>query len=69
MGFIVPKARRNPYVQRTHSCSKNVVIGKQPLRSGNVEFENYEWTYDTLGTKYAIYMKIHRCNYFLNLYN
>ena len=21
------------------------MIGKQPLRSGNVEFENYEWTY------------------------
>ena len=26
--------RKNHYVQNTHSCSKNVVIGKQPLRSG-----------------------------------
>jgi len=31
--------RKNHYVQNTHSCSKNAVIGKQPLRSGNVEFE------------------------------
>ena len=51
MRFLVPKARRNPYVQNTHSCSKNAVIGKQPLRSGNVGFEIMK--YKTLGTKYA----------------
>ena len=28
-----------------HSCSKNAVIGKQPLRSDKVEFENYELAY------------------------
>ena len=43
--FLESSIRKNHYVQNTHSCSKNVVIGKQPLRSGNVEFENYEWTY------------------------
>ena len=37
--FLESSIRKNPYVQNTHSCSKNAVIGKQPLRSGNVGFE------------------------------
>lgn len=32
--FLESSIRKNHYVQNTHSCSKNVVIGKQPLRSG-----------------------------------
>ena len=47
----MPKARRNPYVQNTHSCSKNAVIGKQPLRSDKVEFENYELAYITYNVR------------------
>ena len=38
-------------MQNTHSCSKNAVIGKQPLRSDKVEFENYELAYITYNVR------------------
>ena len=57
--FLESPIRKNHYVQNTHSCSKNAVIGKQPLRSGNVEFEIMKQ--NTLGTKYArTYQEVRR---------
>jgi len=57
--FLESSIRKNHYVQNTHSCSKNAVIGKQPLRSDNVEFEIMK--YKTLGTTYAKTYQEARC--------
>ena len=59
--FLESKIRRNHYVQNTHSCSKNVVIGKQPLRRSkyfkskhcSVKISSVVDTYKSLRAKYA----------------